>query len=280
MAQVYNTDNEIYNAFVYVYKQSTAGKEKVAYADQPWHAGVSNKINPGNYVWYACYGSNFNKERFMEYIRGCSDNTPPQEDRAIILGHPIYFAQQSSRWDNKGVAFLDRQKAGKAYGRMYLITEQQFKEIHRQEGLNWYNEIAGIGVAEGIPIRTFTHAPRYANDVTPSAKYLEKIKAGLKATYPQLSAEDIEVYLLGSCLSAAMISVLSYLRSQAHGSTVNELGEDLGVGKSEVISAIKGLREWQLIKQDSRTIRGGLAWDADEAIYYTAADSDVMINIK
>jgi len=75
--------------------------------------------------------------------------------------------------------------------------------------------------------------------------------------------------LLGSCLSAVMISVLSYLRSQAHGSTVNELGEGLGVGKSVVISAIKGLREWQLIKQDSRTIRAGLQWDADEAVYYT-----------
>ena len=34
-----------------------------------------------NYVWYACYGSNINRERFMRYINWCSDTTPPMEDR-------------------------------------------------------------------------------------------------------------------------------------------------------------------------------------------------------
>jgi len=78
------------------------------------------------------------------------------------------------------VAFLDLQKAGKAYGRRYLITEQQFKDIHRQEGPNWYNKIAEVGVAEGIPIRTFTHAPRYAKDVTPLPSIWRRLKQALK----------------------------------------------------------------------------------------------------
>lgn len=38
-------------------------------------------INAMNYVWYACYGSNISKMRFMDYINRCRDTTPPVEDR-------------------------------------------------------------------------------------------------------------------------------------------------------------------------------------------------------
>lgn len=60
--------------------------------------------------------------------------------------------------------------------------------------------------------------------------------------------------------------------------SVNELGKGLEVEKAQVIRAIKGLREGQLIKQDSRSVRGGLQWDADEAAYYTAAEMRGIID--
>jgi len=48
------------------------------------------------YIWYACYGSNLLKERFMHYIgervcrfnsasySGCTDQSEPLEDRALF----------------------------------------------------------------------------------------------------------------------------------------------------------------------------------------------------
>ena len=54
-----------------------------------------------NYVWYASYGSNINKDRFLCYIkggqpmgstkieRGCKDQTLPIDEQAFII--PISF---------------------------------------------------------------------------------------------------------------------------------------------------------------------------------------------
>ena len=59
------------------------------------------------YIWYACYGSNINRSRFMDYIEGCTDTTPPVEDRPFEFDHPVFFAGKSLRWGGKGKAFLD-----------------------------------------------------------------------------------------------------------------------------------------------------------------------------
>ena len=77
-----------------------------------------------SYVWYACYGSNINRERFMRYINRCSDTTPPVEDRPYEFKHPVFFAGHSSIWENKGTAFLDVWSEGDALGRIYKITEE------------------------------------------------------------------------------------------------------------------------------------------------------------
>lgn len=84
-----------------------------------------------NYVWYACYGSNLLKERFMLYIKECNDKTEPSCEKPIIIHHDLYFANSSSRWENKGVAFIKPEKNEKVatLGRMYIITEEQFLEI-------------------------------------------------------------------------------------------------------------------------------------------------------
>jgi len=151
-----------------------------------------------NYVWYAAYGSNINKSRFMEYIERCSDKTPPVKEKQYIFSNPIYFANRSGRWDNKGVAFLDIEQQGKAYGKMYLITEEQLEQIHVLEGNgpNWYNQMVQIGFEEGLPIKTIIHTPRYINAVSPALDYLNVIKKGMIETYPLLSETEIDVYLL------------------------------------------------------------------------------------
>ena len=87
-----------------------------------------NKKNQ-NYVWYACYGSNLYKKRFMEYIKKCPDPSSPKGDKKILVPYPLYFAKESSRWGG-GVAFIGLRKNRKnpSLGRMYLITEEQFED--------------------------------------------------------------------------------------------------------------------------------------------------------
>lgn len=279
IVEVYNENNERFNTYVYVYNKRTDDKVRVNYEYQPWFEGVVNKINNGNLVWYASYGSNINRERFMKYINGdksrnksgCSDKTAPKYERSIIFKHPIYFSNLSPSWNNKGVAFLDIQRAGKAYGKMYLITKQQFEEIHEQEGSgqNWYNEIVELGLEDGISIKTITHAPRYLDDVIPCTAYLDVIAKGIRETYLELSYNDIDSYLMERCLNRDMIYVLRYLRDQEHGTKINKICMDINEDKSSVKDSIQKLKELGLIKQDGRNIRSGVNWDSDEAIYYT-----------
>lgn len=97
------------------------------------------------YVWYACYGSNLNKHRFLCYIQGgvchyngriyegCDDKSEPIEDKPITIPHKLYFANSSGSWNGSGVAFINPQRDPHANtrGRMYLITEDQFAEVHK-----------------------------------------------------------------------------------------------------------------------------------------------------
>ena len=147
------------------------------------------------YVWYASYGSNLLRERFMCYIKGgrpegststykgCSNKEPPIGDKRITIPHELYFAKESDIWENKGVAFIRSTKDHHAQtlGRMYLITRKQFTQVVRQENSRgskdtsiqidfetavkngeslippcWYGRIIFLGNEDGYPIFTFT----------------------------------------------------------------------------------------------------------------------------
>jgi hypothetical protein len=148
-----------------------------------------------DHVWYAGYGSNLSRERFMAYILGgkapgasfpqvgCSDPSPPLAERRILLLHRLYFAHASPQWQDGGVAFVrrSREEGAKTLGRMYLISRRQFREIALQEnGLRdyevdgdvdlhliekegqvrfWdglYGTLLHLGEEGGYPIVTFT----------------------------------------------------------------------------------------------------------------------------
>lgn len=79
---------------------------------------------------------------------------------------------------------------------MYLITQEQFEQIHIAEGPgpNWYGELLELGEADGYRIRTFTNAGiRPAN--VPSDTYLKVMAIGLKETYPHKSPNEINQYI-------------------------------------------------------------------------------------
>ncbi|MFC0470784.1 hypothetical protein ACFFHM_09840 [Halalkalibacter kiskunsagensis] len=183
-----------------------------------------------NYVWYASYGSNLNMERFLCYIRGgkpegsekvevgCTDQSLPIKESTYVMNYPLYFAKESRRWQKQGVAFigLSKDEKYKTYSRKYLIKEDQFIDVVKQENngvelqfdLNdvmkrgyrtlrdsWYGTILYLGKEEGIPIFTFT--ADWDLDVpfnNPSNEYLKMIISGLKKNV-ELSDSEIINYL-------------------------------------------------------------------------------------
>jgi hypothetical protein len=147
-------------------------------------------------VWYACYGSNIYKKRFLFYIKGgqpegstkcykgCSDKNAPTYDKQIRIPYELYFSKESSSWENRGVAFIksERNESVETLGRMYLIKKDQFIEVVRQEsgkepddesinidtetaiskgsslatGIKWYARILYLGSEGNYPIFTCT----------------------------------------------------------------------------------------------------------------------------
>ena len=185
-----------------------------------------------DYVWYASYGSNLSRERFMCYIQGgkppgstrdeigCTDKTPPKDDRPIKIRHSLYFSESAEHWQNKGVGFINRDEDANeenaTFGRMYLITAEQFIEVVRQENRDininidlkvakreksysfkevWYGNLIYLDDMEGIPVFSFTTYKEKGDFRAPSAEYLRVITSGLKETY-NFSKEQIADYLM------------------------------------------------------------------------------------
>lgn len=184
------------------------------------------------YVWYASYGSNLSRDRFLCYIKGgkpegsekveigCRNKSVPVKEAPYLMNYPLYFAKESRRWQKQGVAFigLKNDRKYQTYSRKYLITVEQFMDVVKQENngaelnidLNevikngyktlrdsWYGTILYLGEAEKLPIFTFT--ADWDLDVPfnkPSKEYLSMIIKGLKTTLGINHTEIIE-YLSG-----------------------------------------------------------------------------------
>ena len=162
-----------------------------------------NKLlkNRNQYIWYACYGSNINYDRFMLYInggkyatkKGCSDKSRPLEFKKYIFKHPIYFAGESKNWTG-GMAFLDYKKIGKCYGKIYKIKLSQFIEIYEQEN-KLYNHVLLLDYIDDIPVLTFTSRIRLNNLLNnPSSRYIQIIVKGLKDLNYNLTKNQIDNY--------------------------------------------------------------------------------------
>ena len=171
-------------------------------------------------VWYACYGSNILKERFLCYIKGgqpngaktnyegCTDKTLPADNEDFYICSELYFSRQSSNWDNGGVAFIRTlfEPQASTMGRIYLITKGQLIDIARQEtntksGLtidfdkairkgsyifkqpSWYGNLLHLGQHYDYPIFTLTNENDLQPLTKPSKSYIKTISAGIKETH-------------------------------------------------------------------------------------------------
>lgn len=221
------------------------------------------------HVWYACYGSNLSKERFMRYIQRCTDKTPPAEDRPFVFDHPIYFAKSASHWQNGGKAFLDDSSTGLAYGRIYKITREQYEEVKLQEGSDYTKKVS-FGEIDGFPVYSFTDTQLDVPTRTPSKEYFSVILRGLKECYSGILSESEMVdYLICSIIPQKAFTTARAIKENAHYMTNTEISSTTGLELSDVLDATAWLIYHNVIQQDQRSIRAGHQVDAPEAFFFT-----------
>jgi hypothetical protein len=182
------------------------------------------------HVWYASYGSNLSRDRFLCYLQGgrpegatrtypgARDESHPAADAPFALPGQVFFGWHSPTWDG-GIAFYDAGSSGQALARAYLITEGQFadvaaQEMHREPGSDLdlstvlaerrhsvgpgrYESLHLVGEMGGHPVITFT-SPDDAElpHNPPSEPYLAMVARGLRETHEQ-SEDELADYLLG-----------------------------------------------------------------------------------
>jgi hypothetical protein len=183
-----------------------------------------------SYVWYAGYGSNLCKKRFLCYIlggkfkwggsdaKGCTDKSLPKANKQISIPYRLYFAKSSPNWSNGAVAFINPNKElnenNWTLGRIWKITCEQYEEVRVQEGKSWYNEEIYLREEDEFPIRTITNKEFLTPYNQPCEGYLKTIALGLKETY-NLTNEEISEYLMkkGNFIKADLINIIELATS-------------------------------------------------------------------
>ncbi len=153
---------------------------------------MEKQIGKDELVWYVAYGSNLSSKRFQEYLDKIHHKGPFPISKPFSIPFDIYFDRNSPRWDQRGVAFLNTDKPGFAYGKAYLITYQRFLDIQSQEG--WYPKIVNLGFLDDRHALSFTQM-KHEHKVKPSISYLNVILSGLSETYPNIELSILRRYL-------------------------------------------------------------------------------------
>lgn len=194
----------------------------------------NKKVDWNEYVWYASYGSNMKKSRFLCYIKGgvpegstkeysgCRDNSAPIDIEELFINSQLYFAKKSKTWNKGGVAFIKNEFGVKysTYSRMYRITQNQFIDVLKQETntqneliidfdkarmegslivkkRSWYGKLIYLGEQDGSPIFTFTNEKNLNEFVKPDPKYLKTIIEGIDESH-EVDQEALLEYLKNS----------------------------------------------------------------------------------
>ncbi len=193
--------------------------------------GIKRKGMLSDYVWYASYGSNLLRNRFHCYIQGgvpmgsskihigCRDKSLPLQEKNIIINRELYFAKNKSSWGKGGVAFIKPEEDTGlfTFGKMYLITKEQFWDVVCQENdmefnleikfdkviennqfqifeKAWYDMIVFLGYEASWPVFTFTHHEFLNDELCPAhSLYMKSLTDGLRESYG-LSSMETEIY--------------------------------------------------------------------------------------
>ncbi len=181
-------------------------------------------------IWYAGYGSNLDRVRFLHYLEGGTppggrrtapgsrDPSPPADERALSFAGTMFFAWESPTWGG-GISFVDVGGEELVLARAYLLTDDQFcdvatQEMHRVPGTDLdlarvlehrrhtygpgrYETLHHLGELDGHPVLTFTAESRDAVPPNePREGYLRLLSRGLRETHG-LDRDQVVDYLLG-----------------------------------------------------------------------------------
>lgn len=103
-------------------------------------------------VWYAGYGSNLERTRFLRYLEGgaapgasrtltgARDPSPPRDERAFAFAGTMFFGWDSPTWHG-GISFVEvpdgpgrtADASGTVLARAYLLSEEQLADVAHQE---------------------------------------------------------------------------------------------------------------------------------------------------
>ncbi|KAI3976691.1 hypothetical protein MKX01_008549 [Papaver californicum] len=123
--------------------EDNRSKDQMVSSSASWRSNFS-KVD----IWYASFGSNMWKPRFLCYIKGgqaegmqapCSgsmDKNPPKEIVWKIAPHRFFLGRSKTRtWGAGGVAFLhpESDDSSNSYMCLYKITLEQFNDVLLQE---------------------------------------------------------------------------------------------------------------------------------------------------
>ncbi len=168
-------------------------------------------------VWYASYGSNCSRARFLTYLTGgpipgrdnvqvgARDDALPRADAPHEFDHQVRFVGRSYFWGGAPAFLEHRETEPGALGRRYLITWGQLDDVVAQEsqrtrtalplerlsdrtrltvGEGRYDCLYGLAPIDGLPVVTFTSPdpPEARQGAAPSRPYLSTIVNGLVDT--------------------------------------------------------------------------------------------------
>lgn len=181
-------------------------------------------------VWYACYGSNLDAQRFMCYLQGgrypgnqkeyhgTRDTSAFQATVAYQIPNALYFAKEAHIWGGGGVCFIENSSSkAQTLARLYLITAGQFSDLHAQEcnqapgalvdleqaaqtgsvdlyPEKWYGRVLHLGQEQGQDIFTFTNVADLSDSQAPAPNYLKSLMRGLAHSHGLKPKEQAEYF--------------------------------------------------------------------------------------
>lgn len=187
--------------------------------------------DPDTPIWYASYGSNLLRQRFLAYLEGgevprsttgeaqsgARDTERPSADQPFVLPHHLLFAHAAPRWGGGGVAKITAtpDAAATTQSRAWRITLGQLEDVFAQENRrettaidldrlvddgriqvfdSWYGTLLCAGAIAGEPVLTFT-GPTPDTTLAPAhGSYLRVVGDGLRELR-DWSTEQVATYL-------------------------------------------------------------------------------------
>ncbi|KAK6920989.1 Histone deacetylase domain [Dillenia turbinata] len=165
-------------------------------------------------VWYATYGSNMWKPRFLCYIEGgevegmrrscvgSMDKNPPKEILWKTFPHRLFFGwDYTPTWGPGGAAFLHPESTAddKAHLCLYRITLEQFNDVLLQENILSYDEKSPLFDISALNSLPSQHSVNL--EVLKNCWYHTVVHLGKENDIPVLtmtcSFEDVESFKSG-----------------------------------------------------------------------------------